>query len=83
MAIKVHQKQKIKKSYLKNIVWEAIEFASLKQSLEIPKTPNLPKNIASVPEPDKQDIINNQTSRFNFILLLTHFSFPIKDEKYL
>lgn len=64
-------------------MWEAIEFASLKQSLEIPKTPNLPKNIASVPEPDKQDIINNQTSRFNFILLLTHFSFPIKDEKYL
>ena len=35
-----------------------IEFASSKQSLEILKIPNLLGNIASVPKPDRQDIIN-------------------------
>ena len=43
---------------------EMIEFACSKQSLEIPNIPNLPKNITSIPKPDKQDIIKNQTSRF-------------------
>lgn len=57
-------KGKKEKSYLKNMVKETIEYASSKKSLEIPKIPNLPKNIASVPKPDKQEIINNQTSRF-------------------
>ena len=43
---------------------ETIEYASSKKSLEIPKIPNLPKNIAAIPKPDKQKIINNQISRF-------------------
>ena len=52
------------KSYLKSMLREMIEFACSKQSLEIPNIPNLPKNITSIPKPDKQDIIKNQTSRF-------------------
>ena len=43
-------KGKKENSYLKN--------------LEILENPNLPKNIAAIPKPDKQEIINNQISRF-------------------
>ena len=46
------------------MVRETIEFASSKQSLEISKIYNFSKNIVTVPKPDKQDIINNQTLRF-------------------
>ena len=41
-----------------------IEHASSNKSLPIPKIPNLPKNIAAVPKPDKQEIIRNQISWF-------------------
>ena len=63
---------------------ETTEFASSKQYLELPKIPNLPKNIASFPKPDNQDIINNQISRFEwkcYVFLLIHFSFPKNDRK--
>ena len=50
--------------YLKNMVMETIKYASCKKSLEIPEIPNLQKNIAAIPKPDKQEIINNQISRF-------------------
>ena len=43
---------------------ETIEYASSKKSLEIPEIPSLPKNIAAIPKPDKQEIISNQISRF-------------------
>ena len=33
---------------------ETIEYASSKKSLEILEIPNLPKNIAAIPKPDKQ-----------------------------
>ena len=63
---------------------ETTEFASSKQYLELPKIPNLPKNIASFPKPDNQDIINNQISRFEwkcYVFLLIHFLFPKNDRK--
>ena len=49
--------------YLKNMVNEIIEQASSNKLLPIPKIPNLPKNIAAVPKPDKQET-KNQISRF-------------------
>ena len=58
LVIKGHQKEK-ENSYLKNMLRKTIEFAAAKQSLEIPKIPNLWKNIAYVQKPDKQGIINN------------------------
>ena len=41
-----------------------LNIASSNKSLPIPKIPNLPKNTAAVPKPDKQEIIKNQKSRF-------------------
>ena len=46
------------------MVNETIEHASSNRSLPISKIPNLPKNIAAVPKPDKQEIIRNQISWF-------------------
>ena len=57
-------KGKNERSYLKNMVNEMIEHASSDKSLPILKIPNLPKNIAAVAKPDKQEIIKNQISRF-------------------
>ena len=57
-------KGKKERSYLKNMVNETIEHASSNKSLPILKIPNLPKSIAAVLKPDKQDIIKNQISRF-------------------
>ena len=57
-------KEKKENSYLKSMVLETIEYASSKKILEIPEIPNLPKNIAAIPKFDKQEIINNQISRF-------------------
>ena len=58
-------KGKKERSHLKNMVNETIEHTSYSnKSLPIPKILNLPKNIAAVPKPDKQDIMKNQISRF-------------------
>ena len=51
-------------SYLRQIVKETIECASKSECLERPVIPNLPKNIASTPKPEKTVIINSQISRF-------------------
>ena len=57
-------KGKKERSYLKNMVNETIKHASSYKSLPILKIPNLPKSIAAIPKPDKQDIIKYQISRF-------------------
>ena len=57
-------KGKKERSYLENMVNEMIEHASSTKSLPIPKIPNLRKNIAAIPKPDKQEIIKYQISRF-------------------
>ena len=57
-------KGKKERSYLENMVNEMIEVAYSTKSLPIPKIPNLPKNIAAVPKPEKQEIIKNQISMF-------------------
>ena len=57
------------------------EHASSNKSLPIPKIPNLPKNIAAVPKPDKQEIIRNQISWFKYKcqdFLLTTFLLLMK-----
>ena len=46
------------------MVNETIKHASSYKSLPILKIPNLPKSIAAIPKPDKQDIIKYQISRF-------------------
>ena len=43
---------------------ETIKYASSKKSLEILEIPNLPENIVAIPKPVKQEITNNQISRF-------------------
>ena len=60
------------------MVMETIQYASSKKSLEIPEIPNLPKNIAAIPKPDKQEIINNQISTITHKISETNSSFHVK-----
>ena len=57
-------KGKKERSYLKNMVNKTIKHASSYKSLPIPNIPNLPKSIAAIPKPEKQEIIKYQISRF-------------------
>jgi len=52
------------RSYLHQMVKETLECASKNEIFEKPVLPNLPKNIASIPKPEKSLIIQNQISRF-------------------
>ena len=57
-------KEKKDQSYLHKMVKETIESAANDQRLENPILPSLPRNIASVPKPEKSKVIQNQLSRF-------------------
>ena len=57
-------KKEKNRSYLHKMIKETIECASKNECLERPVFTNLPKNIASVPKPEKSLIIQNQISRF-------------------
>ena len=57
-------KEKKGQTYLHKIVKETIESAANDQCLENPILPSLPRNIASVPKPEKFTVIQNQLSRF-------------------
>ena len=57
-------KKEKNRSYLHQMIKETIECASKNGCLERPVITNLPKNIASVPTPEKSLIIQNQISRF-------------------
>lgn len=57
-------KEKKDRTYLRNMVLETIQLAREKKTLPLPAIPNLPKNIASTPKPDKLEVIKNQISRF-------------------
>ena len=50
--------------YLHKMLKETIESAANDQRLENPILPSLPRNIASVPKPEKSTVIQNQLSRF-------------------
>ena len=52
------------RSYLHRMVKEIVECVKKKQCPEKPLVPDLPKNIASIPKPDKTVVIENQRSRF-------------------
>ena len=52
-------KEKKDQTYLHNMVKETIESAANDQCLENPILPSLPKNIASVPKPEKSTVIQN------------------------
>ena len=52
------------RSYLHRMVKETVECVKKKQRPEKPLVPDLPKNIASIPKPDKTVAIENQRSRF-------------------
>ena len=52
------------RSYLHQMVKETIECASKNERFERAVIPNLPKNIAPTPKPEKSVIIQNQISRF-------------------
>ena len=52
------------KSYLHKMIDETIECAKNKVIPEKPHVPLLPQNIASIPKPNKKDVIENQKSRF-------------------
>ena len=51
-------------SYLHQVVKEPIECVSKSECLERPVIPNLPRNIALTPKPEKAVIINSQISWF-------------------
>ena len=57
-------KEKKDQTYLHKMVKETIESATNDQRLENPILPSLPRNIASVPKPEKSTVIQNQLSRF-------------------
>ena len=57
-------KEKKDQTYLHKMVKETIESAANDQRLENPILPSLPRNIASVPKPEKSTVIQNQLSRF-------------------
>ena len=57
-------KKEKNRSYLHQMIKETIECASKNECLERPVITNLPKNIASVPKPEKSLFIQNQISRF-------------------
>ena len=57
-------KEKKDQTYLHKMVKETIESAANDQRLENPILPSLPRNIASVPKPEKSKVIQNQLSRF-------------------
>ena len=57
-------KEEKDRTYLRNMVKETVELARSKKTLSAPSIPNLPKNIAHTPKPDKQEVIYNQKSRF-------------------
>ena len=53
------------KPYLKDLVCESISMATHITQLELPKLPNVPKNIAPINKPDKEVAIANKRSRFS------------------
>ena len=52
------------RSYLHRMVKETVECVKKKERPEKLPVPDLPKNIASIPKPDKTVVIENQRSRF-------------------
>ena len=56
------------------MVKETIECVKKKERPEKPLLPDLPKNTASIPKPDKTVVIENQRSRFGK-LNKKHFHF--------
>ena len=57
-------KEKKDQAYLHKMLKETIESVAKDQRLENPILPSLPRNIASVPKPEKSTVIQNQLSRF-------------------
>ena len=63
------------RSYFHRMVKEAVECVKKKQRLEKPLVPDLPKNIASIPKPDKTGL-SHQKATFTFWKLnKKHFHF--------
>ena len=57
-------KEEKDRTYLHDMVRETIEVARENKVLQLPVIPDLPKNIAKKPKPDKKEVIKNQKSRF-------------------
>ena len=56
------------RSYLHPMVKETAECVKKKERLKKPLVPDLTKNIASIPKPDKTIVIENQLSRFGNLI---------------
>ena len=52
------------RDYLHQMVAETLESAKKKEKFSDLQIPELPKNIAKVPKPEKRTVIENQKSRF-------------------
>ena len=52
------------RSYLHRMVKETVECVKEKERPEKPLVSDFPKNIASIPNPDKTVLVENQSSRF-------------------
>ena len=60
---KLIKKEKYRR-YLHRMVKESVECVTKKERPKKPFVPDLPKNIASIPKPDKTVVIENQRSYF-------------------
>ena len=63
-GLRNQSKKEKNRSYLHRIVKETIECIKKKELPEKPLLPDLPKNTASIPKPNKTVVIENQCSRF-------------------
>lgn len=57
-------KEEKDRTYLRSMVLETVQLAREKRILPLPIIPDLPKNIALTPKPNKMEVIKNQKSRF-------------------
>ena len=58
-------KEKKSREFLSQFIDRTFEIIEENKVLELPKLPDIPKNIAPIPKPDKNEVIMNQRSRFS------------------
>ena len=57
-------REKKSREFLSRFIDRTLEIIEENKVLELPKLPDIPKNIAPIPKPDKNEVIMNQRSRF-------------------
>ena len=58
-------REKKSREFLSRFIDRTLEIIEENKVLELPKLPDIPKNIAPIPKPDKNEVIMNQRSRFS------------------